>query len=44
MNMSFQLSINDKIYNLKSDGQTPLLWALRDELNLTGTKFGCDHT
>src|ERR1700730_4343400 len=35
------LSINGQPHHLDIDPQTPLLWALRDELNLTGTKFGC---
>ena len=35
------LNINDKIRNLEIDGNTPLLWVLRDELKLTGTKYGC---
>lgn len=35
------LSINDKAYNLNIDPNTPLLWVLRDELGLVGTKFGC---
>ena len=33
--------INKKSIELKSDKNTPLLWALRDELNLVGTKYGC---
>ncbi len=36
-----KLSINEKEYNLEVSPETPLLWALRDELGLTGTKFGC---
>ena len=35
------LNINGRDYALASDPQTPLLWALRDELGLTGTKYGC---
>jgi isoquinoline 1-oxidoreductase alpha subunit len=35
------LQINGKPRELDIDGETPLLWVLRDELNLTGTKFGC---
>jgi len=35
------LNINGKPRQLDVDPETPLLWALRDELNLTGTKFGC---
>lgn len=36
-----KLKINDKIFNFQADEQMPLLWALRDLLGLTGTKFGC---
>ena len=36
-----QLTINDRPLELDADPQMPLLWLLRDELNLTGTKFGC---
>jgi isoquinoline 1-oxidoreductase alpha subunit len=36
-----ELKINDKLYNFEADEQMPLLWALRDLLGLTGTKFGC---
>jgi isoquinoline 1-oxidoreductase alpha subunit len=35
------LDINGKRQNVDLPGATPLLWALRDELGLTGTKFGC---
>ncbi len=36
-----KLTINDRLLELDADPQMPLLWLLRDELNLTGTKFGC---
>jgi isoquinoline 1-oxidoreductase alpha subunit len=36
-----QLLINGQRYSIDSPPDTPLLWVLRDELNLTGTKFGC---
>jgi len=36
-----QLNINGQSLNASADPRTPLLWVLRDELNLTGTKFGC---
>ena len=39
--MAVKLNINGKDVTLQSSSDTPLLWALRDELNLTGTKFGC---
>jgi isoquinoline 1-oxidoreductase subunit alpha len=35
------LQINGKRRNVDLPGETPLLWTLRDELGLTGTKFGC---
>lgn len=36
-----QLTINGKSYTVDVPPDTPLLWTLRDELGLTGTKFGC---
>ena len=36
-----KLNINGKDVELDIDPDTPLLWALRDQLNLTGTKYGC---
>lgn len=33
--------VNDNAVTIQADGDTPLLWVLRDELNLPGTKFGC---
>ncbi len=36
-----ELLVNGKTYQLDIPGEMPLLWALRDELGLTGTKFGC---
>lgn len=36
-----KLTVNGNEQNLDCDPQTPILWALRDVLNLTGTKFGC---
>jgi isoquinoline 1-oxidoreductase subunit alpha len=35
------LNINGKTVEVDADPSTPLLWALRDNLNMTGTKFGC---
>lgn len=35
------LTINNKSYNLEVDPTTPLLWVLRDHLDLVGTKYGC---
>jgi len=39
--MSVTLTINGETRTLNADPESPLLWALRDELNMTGTKFGC---
>jgi isoquinoline 1-oxidoreductase subunit alpha len=39
--MSYRLSINGDIHVVEADGDTPLLWVLRDLLGMTGTKFGC---
>ena len=36
-----KLDINGKQYDVAVPADTPLLWVLRDELGLTGTKFGC---
>ena len=36
-----ELQINGQPYNLEADAQMPLLWALRDLLGLTGTKYSC---
>lgn len=36
-----KLNINNIVYEVKSSPDTPLLWVLRDELHLTGTKYGC---
>jgi isoquinoline 1-oxidoreductase subunit alpha len=35
------LTINGKRVNVDASDDTPLLWALRDHLDMTGTKFGC---
>lgn len=39
--MAFQLTINGRRHSVDVDGDTPVLWVLRDVLGLTGTKFGC---
>jgi len=36
-----RFTLNDRPVAFRMDPQTPLLWALRDAANLTGTKFGC---
>ena len=35
------LNVNDKSFHIDVDPNTPLLWAIRDVLGLTGTKYGC---
>ncbi|MDP3432694.1 MAG: (2Fe-2S)-binding protein [Bacteroidota bacterium] len=37
----FNLKVNTKEYQVDVDPSTPMLWVLRDHLNLVGTKFGC---
>jgi isoquinoline 1-oxidoreductase subunit alpha len=39
--MSYTVKINDAAHQVDVDGDTPLLWVLRDVLGMTGTKFGC---
>jgi isoquinoline 1-oxidoreductase alpha subunit len=39
--MSIAFTVNGRAAKLDLDPETPLLWALRENLNLTGTKFGC---
>jgi isoquinoline 1-oxidoreductase alpha subunit len=39
--MAFSIVINGAVKSLDVDGDTPLLWVLRDVLGMTGTKFGC---
>ena len=36
-----QIDANGKTVEVAADGSTPLLWVLREELGLTGTKYGC---
>lgn len=36
-----RFTVNEKPVELQIDPRTPLLWALREQLGLTGTKFGC---
>lgn len=37
-----KMTVNGEAIDYKLDPETPLLWALRDASNLTGTKYGCD--
>ncbi|MGG7644496.1 (2Fe-2S)-binding protein [Rhodovulum sp. YNF3179] len=39
--MAITLTVNGTLHRLDLPGEVPLLWALRDALGLTGTKFGC---
>ena len=39
--MSTRFSVNGRTVDAKAEGDTPLLWVIRDEIGLTGTKFGC---
>lgn len=39
--MAITLNVNGKDRRVDVDGDTPLLWVLRDVLEMTGTKFGC---
>jgi len=39
--MKINFNINNKAESVEADGKTPLLWVVRDILNLKGTKFGC---
>jgi isoquinoline 1-oxidoreductase alpha subunit len=39
--MAFTIKVNGKTHTVDVDGDTPLLWVLRDVLGMTGTKFGC---
>lgn len=38
---SFSLNVNNKEYKVEAEADMPLLWVLRDLLDLTGTKYGC---
>ncbi|MET0534932.1 MAG: 2Fe-2S iron-sulfur cluster-binding protein, partial [Steroidobacter sp.] len=39
--MTYSIVVNGATHQLDVDGDTPLLWVLRDSLQLTGTKYGC---
>jgi isoquinoline 1-oxidoreductase alpha subunit len=38
---TYQLSVNGQMRKVEADPSTPLLWILREELKMTGTKYGC---
>ena len=37
----FEIDVNNKIHKVEADPSTPLLWIIRENLNLVGTKYGC---
>src|SRR3979411_162918 len=39
--MALTIKVNGSTHSVDVDGDTPLLWVLRDVLAMTGTKFGC---
>lgn len=39
--MAFSLNVNGKTHSVDADGDTPLLWVLRDNLGVVGPKYGC---
>ncbi|TSD90222.1 (2Fe-2S)-binding protein [Mycobacterium sp. KBS0706] len=39
--MAYDLSVNGERHSADVDGDTPLLWVIRDVLGMTGTKYGC---
>src|SRR6476469_729639 len=39
--MTYAIQVNRNTHSVDVDGDTPLLWVLRDVLGMTGTKFGC---
>jgi isoquinoline 1-oxidoreductase alpha subunit len=39
--MPYDLTVNGQTHSVQADEGTPLLWVLREQLGLTGTKFGC---
>ena len=39
--MAISLNLNGQTHKVEAEEGTPLLWVIRDELKMTGTKFGC---
>lgn len=39
--MNLSITVNGRSHSVEADPDTPLLWILRDQLGLTGTKYGC---
>ncbi len=42
--MAFSIKVNGRQRTVEAEADTPLLWVLRDELNMKGAKFGCGAT
>ena len=38
---TYELTVNGQKRSVTADPSTPLLWVLRDDLKMTGTKYGC---
>jgi isoquinoline 1-oxidoreductase alpha subunit len=38
---TYNLNINGKTYSVEAEANTPLLWVIREQVGLTGTKYGC---
>ncbi|AUP77688.1 (2Fe-2S)-binding protein [Flavivirga eckloniae] len=38
---TYNLNVNNEKHTVQADADTPLLWVLRDHINLVGTKYGC---
>ena len=36
-----KLNVNGKVYDVNAESDTPLLWVIREQIGLTGTKYGC---
>ena len=36
-----RININGKLHDVQAEGDTPLLWVIREQIGLTGTKYGC---
>ena len=36
-----RMNVNGQVHEIEVEGETPLLWVLREQLGLTGTKYGC---
>jgi aerobic-type carbon monoxide dehydrogenase small subunit (CoxS/CutS family) len=43
MDQTIRFKLNNRPVSITTDGERPLLWVLRTDLGLTGTKFGCGH-